>query len=145
MLLQSHRSFDVLAEFDPATGAFETLSKSDVSDVLTTKGKDGTFDYLNSHRIVLFRRGKELVVQVDDHRVNLTDLTIELIPRTEGRCLRLHSKGGFAVSIEYELPRQLTFDDDPTAFAEAEDFDFGQFLVNVSNDQMRQERMFRKA
>jgi hypothetical protein len=66
MLLQSHRSFHVLAEFDPATGAFETFSKSDVSDVLATKGKDGTFDYLNSHRIVLYRSDKELVVQVDD-------------------------------------------------------------------------------
>jgi hypothetical protein len=142
MLLQSHRSFDVLAKFDPSTGAFETFSKADVPGNLATKGKDGIFDYLNSHRIILYRRGKELVVQVDDHRINLIDLSIELIPTTEGRCLRFHSNGDIAVSIEYKLPSNLTFDDDPTAFAESEDFDFGQFLVNVSKDRMRQERMF---
>lgn len=144
MLLQSHSSFDVVAEFDPATGAFETFSKSDVPGSLATKGKHGVFDYLNGHRVLLYRNGNDLALQVDDHRLNLTDLSIELVPTTDVRCIRLHSNGGFEVSIEYELPRQMTFDDDPTAFAESEDFDFGQFLVNVSNDRMRQDRMFKE-
>jgi hypothetical protein len=142
MLLQSHRSFGKMAKFDPATGAFETFSQSDYSNSLPTQRKHGIFDYLNSHRVILFRLGKELVVQVDDHAVNLTELSIELIPTAAVRCLRLRSSDGFAISIEYELPRDSTFEDDPTPFAEAEDFDFGELLVNVANDPKRQERLF---
>lgn len=142
MLLQSHRSFDLVAEFDTVTGTLEEFSKSCHLERVDSKRNGGVFDYLGVHRILLFRIGTDLLVQVDGHLLNCADLSIETLKTPHGRRLSFRSEGVLKISIEYSVSSDLSSHDDLTAFADAEDFDFGLFLANVSLDRLRQDRLF---
>src|SRR4051812_43708181 len=68
MLLQSYRSFDTLGDYDPATGKLITLRRHAQSH---RAGRDivGVFDELGGSRLLLYRLGGVLYLQVDGQRM----------------------------------------------------------------------------
>ena len=143
MLLQSHGSFDLLAEFDAANEAFTTFSKKSEPERVSSRKVAGVFEYVGGRRLLLYRLSGVLYVQVDDERMRMNDLSIELMRANNGRVLRLSADGGFMLELGYRLiDLDPALSDDSTAFVEEEDFDFGLFLANLASDQRRQDRMF---
>ena len=61
------------------------------------------------------------------------------------RPLRCDRTGDTVASLEYALPEPIVPpENDPTPFADAEDFDFGLFLANVASDPGRRDRIYRE-
>jgi hypothetical protein len=141
MLLQFHQSFDILAEYDPATGGFAAFSRS--AEPARVHFVQGTFDYLSGKRVILYRLAGVLYLDVDGERVPVEDHVVEVRPLNGDRVLRVRGDRGLVFEVAYS-PRRLDppLSEDPTAFIDEEDFDFGLFLRNVSRDRERQSRIY---
>jgi hypothetical protein len=142
MLLQSHSSFGTLAELNETTGELKEFSRADARTGALNR-IEGCFDVLGDQIVALYRLDEILFVLVGNKRLRLDECQIQL--QSEGQMAKLFivCRKGIALEVEYE--RRLLdppLSQDPTAFAEAEDFDFGLFLSNVSRDCKRQERLF---
>jgi hypothetical protein len=80
---------------------------------------------------------------VDDRTIEMGELIIEH-ERVDNYC-RLHVSlhRHSIANVRYEAPRlEPPLEEDPTAFIEEDDFDFGLYLANMSKDQKRQIRLF---
>jgi hypothetical protein len=145
MLLRSHQSFSTLANYDPFTGSFATFSRNAERAGGVTDPCEGSFDTIGKHRVLLFRSSDVLYLEVDYQRLPMDGLIFELANSQGNRLLRITKQGVVLHELVYsnnQLP--TSFADDPTAFAEEEDFDFGLFLVNLSQDKARQERIYQR-
>jgi hypothetical protein len=143
MLLQSNRSFDTLAEYDPMTGHFETISRR--AEPNRVAGQlCGAFDHLGGKRVLLYRLGDILYLEIDGQQLPLDKHVVE-VRSVDGRhLLRVLSDGRVVTEWTYDPPQlNPPLSLDPTAFVEEEDYDFGLFLHNVSHDPSRQMRMYR--
>jgi hypothetical protein len=142
MLLQSHKSFNTMADYDPVTGTFVTFSRS--SEPARASGKKaGAFDDIGGKRALLFRLAGVLYLQVENQRMQMDDHAIELQSVHGRRVLQVFSDGKVVLELTYDPPildppRAM----DPTPFVEEEDFDFGLLLSNLSRDRSRQSRMY---
>jgi len=143
MLLQSHQSFDTVADYDPKTGAFATLSRKAHPARMAAEQCRGVFDDLGGKRVLLYRLAGVLFLDVDGRPTPMQGQVVELYPVNGERILRGLVDGSVAFELRYRPPHlDPPLADDPTAFAEEEDFDFGLFLANVSRDPERQARMY---
>jgi hypothetical protein len=143
MLLQSHQSFDTVAEYDPTTRTFTTFSRKAEPGRASSGQRSGVFDYLGERRVLLYRLAGVLYLEVDDQRIPMEGHVVEVHPVNGDRVLRVLANSTVVIELMY-IPPHLDppLSDDPTAFVEEEDFDFGLFLTNVSRDQERQARMY---
>lgn len=143
MLLLSHRSFDTVADYDPATGTITTFSRKTEPGRVSSRQGAGVFDNLGGRRVLLYRLAGVLYLQVDDQRITMEGLAVEVHSAKGDRVLRVLADGAIVFELTYR-PTHLDppLSDDPTAFVEEEDFDFGVFLANVSRDRGRQARMY---
>jgi hypothetical protein len=144
MLLQSNPSFDTLAEYDPETGRFETFSRR-AEPTRVTGPICGEFDYLDGKRVMLYRLGDNLYLEIDGQKLPLDKHTVEL-RRVNGRRLLqvLFTDGRVVTELIYDPPKiDPPLHLDPTPGVEEEHFDFGLFLHNVSHNPPRQMRMYR--
>ena len=142
MLLQSHKSFAMVGEYDPVMDTFVTLSRYDEPSHASCP-ISGVFDYVGANRVLLFRLADVLYLQVDGHRMPMADLAIELRSVNGRRVLEVLSHGKNVLELTYDPPHldpPLALD--PTPFVEEEDFDFGLLLANVSRDRNRQARIY---
>ena len=143
MLLQSHRSFDTIGDYDPTTGRFDTFSRRAEPNRVTGQ-LSGAFDHIGGKRVLLYRLADSLYLEIDGQRLPLEKHVVEVRPVNGRRLLRVLSAGRVVAELTYDLPPlDPPLSVDPTAFAEEEDFDFGLFLHNVSHDPSRQMRMYR--
>jgi hypothetical protein len=142
MLLQSHKSFDTMADYDPATGTFVTFSRG-AEPARASGQKAGAFDSIGGKRVLLFRLAGMLYFQVDSQRMRMDHYTIELRSVNGRQVLRVLSNGKVVLELTYDPPLlDPPLAEDPTPFVEDEDFDFGLFLSNLSRDRSRQSRMY---
>jgi len=123
---------DVLAEYDPLTGAFTTFYRKAVPLRVSSAVPQGLFDILGDKRVLLYRLDGILYLDVGGKSMPMESLVVELGPRGSTRTLRVLVKGIVAAEVTYE----------PTPFIEDEDFDFGVLIANVSRDKRRQSEMF---
>lgn len=142
MLLQSHNSFDTMADYDPVTGTLVIFTRS--ADAAGASGeKAGAFDEIGGKRVLLFRLGGVLYLQVENQRMRMDDHAIELRSVNGRRVLQVRSNGKVVVELTYDPPLlDPPLSVDPTPFVEEEDFDFGLLLSNLSKDRSRQSRMY---
>lgn len=143
MLLQSHRSFDTVGDYDPMTGRFEIFSRRAEPNRVVGQ-LCGAFDHLGGKRVLLYRLADNLCLEIDGQKLSLDKHVVEVRSVNGRHLLRVLSDGRIVTELTYDPP-QLSppLSLDPTAFVEEEDFDFGLFLHNVSHDPSRQMRMYR--
>ena len=142
MLLQSYKVHDVLADFDPVTGAFLQFSRG--AEPARAAGQEaGDFDYIDGKRVLVFRFDGNLYMQVDDQRMRLDEISVELRCPNGRRILCVLSRGKAVLELTCDPPvLDPPLSDDPTPFVEEQDFDFGLFLANLSRDRSRQSRIY---
>ena len=145
MFLQSHQSFDTVAEYDPSTRTFTTFSRNVEPSRVPTGQLSGVFDHLGERRVLLYRLDGVLYLEIDDDRIPMEGHVVEVYAANEDRVLRVFGNSTVVFELTYSSPHlDPPLSDDLTAFVEEEDFDFGLFLANVSRDQERQSRMYAK-
>lgn len=141
MLLQSHDSFDERAQYDPTTCEFALLNPAERASAADVTG---VFGYLGNARAILFRLDDVLYLEVLGTRVALAPNVIELSTVGSRSRLSVLSERHTTIEIDYvPASTDVASDIDPTPFVEAEDFDFGLFIYNVSRDAIRTQRLFR--
>jgi hypothetical protein len=142
MLVQSHQSFDTVADYDPATQTFFAFSRraepARLSEPIT-----GAYEILGGKRIVLYRRRNALYLDVDHRTIPLNEHSVDVLSAKSYRLLRISRGGNVVLELKYPAPvLDPPVAEDPTPFVQEEDFDFGLFLRNVSRDTARQSRMY---
>lgn len=142
MLLQSHRSFDTAVNYDPTTGRFDPFSRR--AEPNRVAGQlSGVFDHIGGKRVLLYRLGDGLYLEIDGQRLHLETHVVVVQAVNGCRLLQVLSDGRSVIEMTYDPPLlDPPLSLDPTAFIEEEDFDFGLFLHNVSHDRSRQTHMY---
>jgi len=135
--LQSNECFNDVAEVDETAGVWRIQSRaSEGGDIPSST--DGFYSMLSGVFCALYRSSGELVVQMGDVKVKLSNNVEIAVNGPPGkRCLSLGVSGREVAKHEYALISQR-IEGDPTAFAEDEDFDFGVFLSNIARNPKRQ-------
>lgn len=148
MFVESHDRFDDVADFDPESGHLDRFSRSAPGEHghLLAGVVQGHFAQLGDKRAVLYRHGGELWLRLGERAANLDAPATEVRRVRIGETTRLvllHG-GTETASVDY-LPGPHNgppVADDPTAFAESEDWDFGLFVCNVLSDPGRRRRIY---
>jgi len=142
MLLQSHRHFDIVAHYDPATREFAAFSRT-AEPARAAGPVAGHFDFLGEALTLIFRLDGGLFVEIGGRRFPLDRVAVDIRSDNRHRHLRVVSEGKEVVELTYDAPKlDPPLSVDPTPFVQAEDFDFGLFLQNVSRDPARLGRMY---
>jgi hypothetical protein len=143
MIIHSFERFGEIRQFDPVTGALTPVSRLAGSPVPTY----GHYGLLGEKSVVFYRSGASLLLRIEGSTTPLDDThRVSFQQNGDRRLLRVtdRSTGSIVASLEYTLPDPVVApEDDPTPFAEAEDFDFGLFVANVANDRGRRDRIYR--
>lgn len=145
MWLQSHDEFDIVAAFNPVDGSLERLSRTVLgSDAPVFDSIDGWFSDHADGALVLYWKGGAIFFRI---RCEGTDKEFELDETTEisvvgpppQRELTVYRNGVSVYRLNYSPQSVFRSSDDPTAFIDEEDFDFGLFASNISKDRRRKE------
>lgn len=139
MILQSFDHFDQIAQFDPVNGSLERGPR------LKSPGAhaaDGWFSDLGHVSVLLYREDGGLWLGVGEERFDLTGDSGIVVRWQRGASTALLSitRGEEQCVVRYPVGPVVSADD-PTPFAEDEDFDFGLFVANVLSDAERLERV----
>jgi hypothetical protein len=140
VIVRSFESFGDVREFDPRSGI---LTGEAGSGAAVT----GQFGTLGDVTMVLYRSGDALFLRAGSEVLPLDDTVSASHHRTgDLRTLEISRGGEVRARAEYTLPPPIVDpEEDPTPFAEEEDFDFGLFLATVANDPARRSRMYHPA
>jgi hypothetical protein len=134
-------SFDAFAAvgwFDPATGALETYARP-----AGEPGPEGHFAELGGHVLVFYRAdGGELRLAAAGRSLRADASTVRWSEANGEHTLSVNEPGQPPLELRY---RGDAFDeDDPTPFAEPEDWDFGRFVAGVVDDPDRAAQIYRR-
>lgn len=142
MFVQSYNSFWVVADFDERTGELKEFRRSSSDDPPHSAARgafmstpDGSVVFYRHHDFLWLRIG-EVVRAFDDARREARWRSA-----SEKSTLELLDRGVTVASVQY-APSPGGEDDDPTSFAEREDWDFGLFVKNVLENEGRSRRIF---
>lgn len=146
LLLQSHDRYDDVLLLDCSSGQLTERSRAK-SPELAGYPVRGHFTRSEGQLILFYRRQGELHFALGGADVVITPETVvtlyqdatkgvhrlDVVPLAEGR-----------LQWTYEAPEICPpLESDPTAFVEREQFDFGLFVFNVTNDPERRRRIYR--
>lgn len=135
--LQSNEKHDVLAELEPATGQWRQRSRSRLG-ASSPRGVQGFFALLSGTFTALYRYGDALFIHVGGTPHPLRhDTAIRVEGPPQARLLRISLAGRDVEALPYAVELPPSLPGDLTAFVEAEDFDFGLFVSNVSRSEER--------
>jgi hypothetical protein len=148
-LIRNYYAFSDIRLFNPIT---TTLKKQDTSILLPDdhqKYTKGFFATVAGKQFVLFRQ-KDLYLTIDAQFylfkglcISTNDVHIQYsgyeINKTRQMTIQKDKKIVFQSNY---TDLMTTYDNDPTPFIEEEDFDFGLFLENLSNNPEQQQRLF---
>jgi hypothetical protein len=142
MIVHSFDHFGEVRRLAPATG---DLTPADPSGT----GVHGHYGLLGDTVVVLYRDGEDLLLRIGGTLVPVDDSVSIGYDRVGNRRLLEvtdNATGAVAARLAYTLPEPIVApEDDPTPFAEAEDFDFGLFIANVANDAERRSAIYRES
>lgn len=142
MLLQSHSEFNVLGSLDISSGKLAISFRTEHPES-SFACISGTFGSVGKMQICVYRDNGIMYLQVAKQRIPLREVRAEIRQNGSSRTLLLWKENTLLWSSKYFAGPPFLTDDDPTAFAEEEDFDFAIFLANVCSSRSRQERMYR--
>lgn len=137
--VMSFDRFGEQAPFDTGTARLGPASRPSGTPDLA--GIAGHYGHLGETLAVLYRVGGTLRLLLGDQDIPVTE-GLE-VRHERGETLNRLTVG--TRRIDYPRPADELDEDDPTAFAEAEQFDLGLFLANVLTDPARRDRMYRSA
>lgn len=137
LLLRSNRSFGKVVEFDPVNVGWRELVTDNLSGNEPRKA-NGFFDFLGGEFVAIFLLEGYVVVQVGGKSFPLDSTEILVEGGVSSRKLHIKATGQKPLVLSYSLVNEPKFKDDPTAFVDDEDFDFGLFIANIASSQSRQ-------
>jgi hypothetical protein len=144
MIIHSFDRFGEVRHLDSTTGALTPAATSRVGTATTVHGHYG---WLGDTLVLFYRNREALLLRIGASIApidNTTSITYNRVK--DRRVLEVIDKatGAIAARLEYTLPKPVVApEDDPTPFAEPEDFDFGLFISNIANDPQRRSRIYR--
>jgi hypothetical protein len=148
MLIQSHDRFEDVAAFDPNTGRLTQFTRSAPGRQrhLLAEPVRGHFAQLGDVVTVLYRHDDALWLRMGPRAANLDSITTKVRRVHVGAEARLELvEGATKTAVAEYVPGPKTgppLADDPTAFVESEDWDFGLFVCNVLGDSGRRRRIY---
>lgn len=135
--LQSNAKFDEIVEFNPNTITFKKFSKRMIGSSAPAKF-DGFFSDFGTGWLALYKHEERLIFASSGKVFVLDNNTIvNICGSPNQRKLEVVHDGNVIYSTSYLLDDTATFHNDPTAFIEDEDLDFGLFVSNVSKNPER--------
>jgi len=141
MIVQRHYMEGVYADFNPATGEINRIKPLPLNPV-----KLGYFEYDIQEKFVCLVR-KEDSLRIVVRHADLKSVTLDqrvsssLDKSDASSTIHIHVDG--KCKLELTIPNLPTFEDDPTAFIEPEDFDYALFLHGVINHEKVREQVYR--
>ena len=121
-----------VAEYDHDTGNF-TIRSRDIENT------DGSYEILSEKFVALYQFQEQIFIRLGDERILLDkSVKVDLFGPVNNRRLTIEKAGRKVAQLEYEVDTSDVIPDDITPYIEAEHFDFGLFLSNVSKDEIRQ-------
>ncbi len=144
--LQSKNEYDCLAEFDPATGGLRKHSRRTLGvNAPDVKEIVGSFADIKSGLLVLFQSRGRIVFWASGKEFELDGQTIVDVHGSGcKKRLTIKTNGAVVHDLDYELANDDAISDDPTAFVDGEDYDFGVFVSNISKDKDRRDVLLGK-
>ena len=144
MIIHSFDTFGEVRHLDPATGM---LTPAAISSTGGPPAVHGHYGRLGDTLVLLYRMGADLYLRIGE-TVVLVDKTTSITYRRVKDHWELEvtdeSTGDVTARVEYSLPEPIVApEEDPTPFAEPEDFDFGLFISNVVNNAERMSLIYR--
>jgi hypothetical protein len=143
MIVESHDRFSDVGDFDPESGDLLEFSRFEAAPA---DFPEGHYAWLGGTLAVLYRVGGALWLRIgDEARVVDPDGASVVWDRAERLSrLRLIDQSNEVAAVEYvsHTDEVVSVQEDPTAFAEAEDWDFGLFVRNVLRDKDRRRRIY---
>ena len=154
LIIKNYYIFRKYRYYDFVSKIFIPIEQDD-ADSSWTDGSlplSGFYSNVSRHHVILFRKNAVLVLSVDSEEFPFDELVISShTVKTTVDChhqifwirhltITLHDNVIMDTDYDDIVP---TFEEDFTPFMEAENFDFGLFLKNLSKDKKRQARLFR--
>jgi hypothetical protein len=138
LYLQNFDHWGEAGVFDADTGTFEVVPR----ETLQAKALPlhGHYSTLSGNLVMFFRDDDELYVAIGPRRWRAIRSTVCWKKQGSWSVFSVGVPGSDQLSLTYEPEPMI--DNDPTPFIEAEDFDFGLFIINVVNNQQRYETMY---
>ncbi|MFJ6480953.1 hypothetical protein ACIQK6_12640 [Streptomyces sp. NPDC091682] len=138
MIIRSFDRYGEWAGFEPATGSLEVHGRGEPTPP-GAPDPTGHYGTLGDVPVVFYRHGATLHLRIGDQEIGLGSSPEARHERLGGRCrLTIGS-----TSVVYAAPATLIDPaEDPTPFAEPEDFDIGLFIVNVLEDPARRDSLY---
>ncbi len=145
MIVHSFDRFGEVRRLDPATGALTPATTT--SSTGTPSTVYGHYGVLGDSLVLFHRRGDALLLGIGTTLVPVDNtISISYNRVKNSRVLEVTDSATHTIAcrLEYDLPEPIVApEDDPTPFADPEDFDFGLFISNVANDAQRRSLIYR--
>jgi hypothetical protein len=144
MLLQHFDKFDYIAVYDVSSRNYEEFRRSQCPRPISDAAA-GHYSCVGGHLIVVYRYMETLTLQIDGAKWDFDDhISIEIEPCNTLNSIVVKRDGVILLSGTYEAPCAFTpHQFDATPFAAPEDFDFAQYIANLSRDPARRDRIYR--
>jgi hypothetical protein len=139
MRVDSYDTYGKAGFFNPETGALQEVERSEAD--LRETALRGHFAYIGGSVVVFYRLDDDLLLWLSGHAWHAASPLVSWSKEGSESCLTVQGDGGTRVQIKYQV--EVRDQDDPTPFAEEEDWDFGLYVINVLNDPLRRERIYR--
>ncbi|MFJ7278543.1 hypothetical protein [Kitasatospora sp. NPDC098663] len=137
MLIASFDTYRLVADFDPATG--ELSSERAVEPGQETHGHYGE---LAGSTVVFYRDADGLHLRVGDRECRIDSPALVRHRIQEPECVLEIDQ---VAELHYPVPSEwYGLENDLTPFVEAEHFDFGLFIANVVESEVRTGRIYRQ-
>lgn len=145
MLVESHDRFDDVAHYEPESGRFVEFSRGAAAEQQVAGPVGGHYSRLGGELAVFYRDAGVLWLRIGDRIRRLGDGGAAVRwENSDGRSrFSILDEGREVVAVEYSSPvRGSDLVNDPTPFAEAEDWDFGLFVQRVLAEDARRRRIY---
>lgn len=144
MLIESHDRFADVAHYEPESGRLVELSRGEAAEQALAGPVRGHYARLGGELAVFYRSGGSLWLRIGEHALVLGEGAVVRWENSGERSrLSLLADGNEVAAVEYSSPLcDADLVNDPTPFAEAEDWDFGLFIESVLTEDVRRRRIY---
>lgn len=142
MRIDSHDRFENVSDFDPPTGSLQERNRA-LEGGSSPALVEGHYARLSGVLAVLYRLDACLWLRIGEVARNLDEVGVVVgWWHVQGdSTLELMERGAVVAEVHYR-PCPGGGSEDPTPFAESEDWDFGLFVKNVLGNEGRRSRIY---